>query len=240
MRLNRFLARAGVSSRRAADRLVTDGRVTINGEPAAELGRTVDPDSDVVAVDGVRVLLPEDHTYIALNKPVGIVVTMNDPQGRPTVKDLVREAAPGLVPVGRLDADSEGLILMTNDGDLAHRIAHPSYEIDKVYEVTACGVLEGNERVAMERGIELDGKRTAPAIVDVVSTLRNTTKARVVIHEGRKRQVRRMFESVGHPVKSLRRTRIGPVELDDLRPGAWRMLSEAEVVALKRAVELED
>ncbi|MBD3368349.1 MAG: pseudouridine synthase [Candidatus Eisenbacteria bacterium] len=239
MRINRFLARAGVSSRRGAEELVRAGRVTVNGRTVTRLATTVDPEHDTVELDGSPVTLPETFTTIILNKPRGVVVTMDDPQGRPTVADLTRDVPARVVPVGRLDADSEGLLIMTDDGTLAHRIAHPSFELDKVYEVTARGVLQEGERRRLEMGVELDGRTTSPASVTVMSTERNRTKAVVTIHEGRKRQVRRMFETVGHPVRALRRVRIGPVELGDLRPASWRRLSEKELNALAAAVGLD-
>lgn len=240
MRLNRFLARGGVSSRRGADGLISAGRVTVNGRVATELGLSVDPESDTVEVDGERVTLPEAPTTIVLNKPTGYVVTMKDPQGRPTVAALVEGVGPAVVPVGRLDAPTEGLLILTNDGDLAHRITHPSFEIDKEYEVKARGVLSPKDVETLEQGVVLDGYRTAPASVEVLSTKRDLTVARITIHEGRKRQVRRMFEAVGHPVRGLRRVRIGPIGLGGLRPGAWRALTPGETRALRRAVGLPE
>ncbi|MFH1689502.1 MAG: pseudouridine synthase [Candidatus Eisenbacteria bacterium] len=238
MRINRFLARAGVVSRRGADALVEAGRVRLNGETVTQLGTTVDSDRDRVELDGVVVTLPESLTYIALNKPPGVVVTMSDPHGRRTVADLVGGVAAGVVPVGRLDAGTEGLLILTDDGELAHRIAHPSFEIDKVYEVKARGVLSNEERRWLEEGVTLDGRPTSPATVLILSTERDTTLAEITIHEGRKRQVRRMFELVGHPVTGLRRTRVGPVELGDLPSGQWRCLGAGELRALREALEM--
>jgi pseudouridine synthase len=238
MRLNRYLARAGIASRRGADDVIAAGRVTVNGSPVTELGTVVDPERDRVEVDGKPVTLPESLTYIALNKPCGHVVTMSDPQGRPIATDLIPDAAPGIVPVGRLDAATDGLLLLTNDGELAYRVTHPSFELDKVYDVVALGVLAPAERAALETGVELDGRKTAPARVEILSTEHHLTRARITIHEGRKRQVRRMFEAVGHPVKALTRVRVGPVELGNLRPGAWRRLTEGEVGALRTALGL--
>jgi 23S rRNA pseudouridine2605 synthase len=238
MRLNRFLARSGAASRRGADALIEAGRVRLNGETVTRLATTVDPGRDLVELDGVTVTLPESLTYIALNKPPGYVVTMSDPQGRRTVTDLVTGVPAAVVPVGRLDAGTGGLLILTDDGELAHRIAHPSYEIDKVYEVEASGTLSEEERLKLEGGLMLDGRLTAPAAVRVVSTVRGITIAEMTIHEGRKRQVRRMFELVGHPVTSLRRTRVGPIELGELSPGRWRHLSEDELRALRKALEM--
>lgn len=240
MRLNRYLARAGVASRRGADGLIAAGRVSLNGDVVTELATTVDPESDTVEVDGRSVLLPQTLTYIVLNKPTGYVVTLSDPQGRPTVVDLVAEVGAPVVPVGRLDARTEGLLILTDDGDLAYRVTHPSFELDKVYEVVARGVLSERSRRRLEEGVELDGRVTARASVTVRSTDRNTTLAEIVIHEGRKRQVRRMFEAVGHPVRKLKRIRVGPIELSDLRPGSWRRLDGSEISALRRAVGLPE
>ena len=236
MRLNRFLARAGAASRRGADALIEAGRVRLNGETVTQLGTTIDPDSDVVELDGVAVTLPQSLTYIALNKPPGYVVTMSDPHARRTVADLVNGVPPGVVPVGRLDAGTEGLLILTDDGELAHRIAHPSYEIDKVYEVEAKGTLSEEERLRLEAGLMLDGRLTSPAAVRVISSTARTTIARMTIHEGRKRQVRRMFELVGHPVTALKRTRVGPVELGDLPRGQWRYLTDDQLRALREAL----
>lgn len=240
MRLNRFLARAGVASRRAADDLIVAGRVVVNGVVVTELATAVDPEADSVEFDGRPVRLPPALTYIVLNKPPGYVVTLSDPQGRPTVADLIADAGSAVVPVGRLDARTEGLLILTDDGELAHRVTHPSFELDKIYEVVARGVLSDESRRRLEDGIELDGRLTAPARVTVRSTSRHTTVAEIVVHEGRKRQVRRMFEAVGHPVRGLRRISVGPIELGDLRPGKWRRLTERELRALRDAVGLSD
>ena len=236
MRLNRFLARAGVASRRGAEAVIASGRVTVNGETVTHPAFIVDPQSDIVEIVGERVALPDDFVYVAFHKPAGCVVTMNDPQGRRTVGDIVGDLGPGVVPVGRLDAPTEGLLLLTNDGTLAHRVAHPSFELDKVYEVWARGVLTEADRQQLERGVELDGRTTSPAVVEVLSTERDLTLATITIHEGRKRQVRRMFEAVGHPVRRLIRTRVGPLELGDLRPGRFRRLDDGEVRALREAL----
>jgi 23S rRNA pseudouridine2605 synthase len=240
MRLNRYLARAGVASRRGADEIIAAGRVAVNGAIVKELGTTVDPGSDRVELDGAPVTLPESFTYLIINKPAGYVVTMSDPQGRPTVSDLVPDAPAGVVPVGRLDAATDGLLILTNDGDLAYRVTHPSYEIDKVYRVVARGVLTKESRRILETGLDLEGRLTAPARIEVLTTAHNTTTAEITIHEGRKRQVRRMFEAVGHPVRSLTRIRVGPIVLGDLRPGTWRSLTEDELEALRVFLGLED
>ena len=210
----------------------------LNGETVTKLATTVDPKRDRVELDGVIVTLPESLTYLALNKPSGYVVTMSDPQGRPTVADLVAGVPAGVVPVGRLDAATEGLLILTDDGEMAHRIAHPSFEIDKVYEVVATGDLSEDERVRLEEGVVLEGRRTSPATVRVLRTEQESTFAEVTIHEGRKRQVRRMFELMGHPVTALRRTRVGPVELEDLKSGEWRHLDADQLRALRDALDM--
>jgi 23S rRNA pseudouridine2605 synthase len=238
MRLNRFLARAGVTSRRGADDLVRAGRVALNGVATTVLATDVDPARDRVLVDGREVRLPAVATTIILNKPPGFVVTLSDPQRRPTVSDLVRDVGAHVVPVGRLDAATEGLLILTDDGDLAYRVSHPSFEIDKVYEVLARGALSEEARRELTEGVEIDGRRTAPASVTIRVVERGQTLAEICLHEGRKRQVRRMFETVGHPVKRLRRIRVGPIELGDLPLGKWRRATEEEVAALREAVGL--
>ena len=239
MRLNRFLARSGVASRRGADEIVEAGRVRINGVTVTHHGVTVNTDSDRVEVDGRRVRLPEQFTYIVLNKPVGCVVTMSDPQGRKTVADFVPRRLAGVIPVGRLDVDTSGLLIMTDDGDLAHRVTHPSFELDKTYEVMVGGVLSERSIRSLERGISLDGKVTAPATVEALSVSHNRSYCEITIHEGRKRQIRRMFEAIGHSVRDLRRVRIGSLELGDLKPGHSRGLTERELTALREAVGLD-
>jgi 23S rRNA pseudouridine2605 synthase len=238
MRLNRFLARAGAASRRGAETLITSGRVRINGEVVDKLSTVVDPRSDTVELDGRVLTLPDTLTYIALNKPRGYVVTTSDPRGRPTVIDLVDGLPDGVVPVGRLDVDTSGLLLMTDDGELAHRIAHPSFELTKVYQVTARGKLSEESRRRLETGVTLEGRRTSPAVVRIIGIGGGVTRAEMVIHEGGKRQVRRMFDLVGHPVTELRRTQVGPVELGSIETGHWRNLSETELKALREALGL--
>jgi 23S rRNA pseudouridine2605 synthase len=238
MRINRFLARAGAASRRGADALVEAGRVSVNGSTVTQLATTVDPDRDRVELDGVVVTLPDSLTYIALNKPPGYVVTMSDPHGRRTVADLVTGVAAGVVPVGRLDSGTSGLLILTDDGELAHRIAHPSFEIDKVYEVRARGALTEDECRQLEDGVMLEGRVTAPATVRILRADQSSTLAEITIHEGRKRQVRLMFELVGHPVTGLRRIRVGPVELGDLPSGHWRHLDPGQLRALREALDM--
>jgi 23S rRNA pseudouridine2605 synthase len=230
MRLNAYLARAGVASRRAADELIKAGRVLVNGEPG-ELNTFIGP-GDAVEVDR-RPVVKQRLAHILLNKPAGVVTTARDPQGRPTVVGLV-PAEPRIVPVGRLDADTTGALLLTNDGRLAHRLAHPRYKVDKVYEVEVEGSLAPETLRRLEQGIELDDGPTAPARV------RPLGKGRIelTIREGRKHQVKRMCEAVGHPVRRLHRSRYAGLDLKRLAPGEARPLTREEVTALRRLVGL--
>ncbi len=228
MRLNAYLARAGVASRRGADELIKAGRVRVNGEPAAL--NTFVGDADRVEVDG-RPVARQRLAYVLLHKPAGVVVTARDPQGRPTVVGLVRHPV-RVVPVGRLDADTTGALLLTNDGDLAHRLAHPRYGVEKVYEAEV-EVEPG--RAALRRlaqGVELEDGLTAPARVRRLGPGR----IELVLHEGRNRQVRRMCEAVGHPVRRLHRSVCAGLDLRGLEPGEWRELSADEVARLRRLV----
>ena len=226
MRLNAYLARAGVASRRKADELIKAGRVTVNGEPG-QLNTFV-AKRDRVELDG-RPLERQALAYVLLNKPADVVTTASDPQGRPTVIDFVADHATRLVAVGRLDADTTGALLLTNDGELAHRLAHPRYEVEKVYEAEVEGEPSDEALARLEQGVELDDGRTAPAHA------RRITPSRVElsIHEGRKHQVKRMLEAVGHPVTELHRSRYAGLELGGLEPGAWRELEPFEVERLR-------
>jgi 23S rRNA pseudouridine2605 synthase len=229
-RLQKVLARAGLGSRRACEELIADGRVIVNGEVAG-LGRRVDPERDQVAVDGVPVPVRAGLVYYLLNKPPQVVTTASDPQGRRTVLDLV-PSEPRVFPVGRLDYDTEGLLLLTNDGDLAYGLTHPSRGVPKAYLAEVSGVPTRGELRRLREGVELEDGLTAPARVRVVDSRPGGAAIELVIHEGRKRQVRRMCEAVGHPVRRLVRTRLGPLADRDLRPGAWRSLTVEEIRAL--------
>jgi 23S rRNA pseudouridine2605 synthase len=228
-RLQRTLARAGLGSRRTSELLISAGRVKVNGETAS-LGQKVDPANDVVQVDGVVLSVRPDAVCYLLNKPAGVVTTSADPQGRPKVVDLVPKE-PRVFSVGRLDAATEGLIILTNDGDLAQRLSHPSFGVEKEYLAEVTGVPGPGELRRLRQGIELEDGMTAPAKVGVVAP----GVLRIVVHEGRNRLVRRMCEAIGHPVRRLVRTRIGPVTDTSLRPGEWRMLSVAEIRSLESA-----
>jgi 23S rRNA pseudouridine2605 synthase len=227
-RLQKVLARAGVASRRASEELISAGRVSVNGH-TARLGQRVDSEQDQVSVDGVPIAIRAGLVYYLLNKPRGVVSTASDPQGRPTVTGLV-PAEPRVYPVGRLDAESEGLLLLTNDGELTHRLTHPSFGVEKEYLVSVTGRPSGGAIRALRNGVQLDDGMTAPARVSQVEP----SMLRITIHEGRKRQVRRMCEAVGHPVDRLVRTRIGPLRDRSLSPGKWRRLTAPEVRKLER------
>jgi len=237
MRLQKFLARAGVASRRGSENLMTAGRVTINGVVATELGVKVDPLRDVVAVDGKEISPQGEPSYLMLNKPTGYLTTMSDPQGRPCVAELVADAEqPALFPVGRLDQDTSGLLLFTTDGDLAHHLLHPKYELYKTYEARVEGVPGEATLRRLREGVELEDGPTAPARVTYCE---DTGILTISIHEGRNRQVRRMLKTVGHPVCTLHRTHFGPIGLDALpliSPGTWRHLTEEELTALKQSI----
>lgn len=231
-RLQKYLARCGVASRRASEQIIVNGRVRVNGQVAAELGTSIDPERDVVELDGRAVLPPRTLSYVALHKPIGVVSTANDPRGRRTVLDLVPGDA-RLFPVGRLDYDSEGLILLTDDGDLAMKLTHPRHNVEREYRALLEGEVTEEILKRLRAGIELDGRRTAPATFERLESHPDGTWVRVVLHEGRNRQIRRMVESVGLKVVRLVRVRVGSLELGSLPPGSWRHLSAAEVAALR-------
>jgi len=237
-RLQKILAAAGYGSRRACEELIRQGRVQVNGQVVTELGTRVDPNLDEISVDGAPISGPVKKVYLILNKPPGYISTVHDPWGRPTILDLIPHQG-RLYPVGRLDAESEGLLLLTNDGRLTHRLTHPRYEREKEY----LALLKGRPKDAvlsqLRRGVDLEEGRTAPAMVSRVSrregleTPPGTTWLRIVLHEGRKRQIRRMCAAVGHPVQRLIRVRMGPIELGDLPVGGYRPLSAKEVRRLQ-------
>lgn len=245
MRLQRFLARAGVASRRGSEDLMTAGRVTVNGHIAQELGTKVDVDRDIVEVDGHRIQLATGPTYLMLNKPRGYLTTMSDPQRRRCVAELVPTSEhPGLFPVGRLDKDTTGLLLFTTDGDLSHALLHPSHHVEKTYRAVVDGRMRERDLAPLRRGIVLDDGPCAPARCRILNRAealaafpqgvpRTATAVEVIIHEGRKNQVKRMLSAVHHPVVMLDRPQFGPLEVGALTPGCWRYLTEDEIIRLK-------
>ena len=243
VRLQKLIAVAGVASRRAAETLMREGRVTVNGTVVSTLGARANPETDDIRVDGRRVSQGGKRRYLLLNKPRGVVTTRDDPQGRRTVMDLLSGVRESVYPVGRLDYDSDGLLLLTNDGDLAARLTHPRHGLERVYDARVRGVPDGMALKRLARGIMLNGRRTAPATASLVRAGRglrgDQAVVRITITEGRKRQVRHMCEAIGHPVMRLRRVRIGPIQDTTLRPGQFRDLTPGEVTALRRAVASE-
>ncbi|MBO0828892.1 MAG: rRNA pseudouridine synthase [Streptosporangiales bacterium] len=237
VRLQRVLARAGFGSRRSCEDLIAAGRVSVDGD-VAHLGDRVDVDTAVVRVDGLRIPSAPELVYLVFNKPMGVVSTMDDPQGRPTLADYVADRPERLFHVGRLDAATEGLLLLTNDGDLAHRLAHPRYSVPKTYVAEVRGSVARDLGPRLREGVELDD---GPAAVDEFTVLergRGRTLVRITLHEGRNRIVRRMLAAVEHPVERLVRTDVGPVSLGDLPPGTLRDLTTQEVGRLYQAVAL--
>ncbi len=235
IRLQKFLAEAGVASRRKSEELMLQGRVEVNGEKVTELGTKVMP-GDVVKVDGKEVRHEERKVYILLNKPVGYITTARDQFSRKTVLDLVKGVKERIYPVGRLDYDTSGLLLLTNDGDLAYKLTHPSREADKVYLVKIKGIMDDTAIHAFKTGIKIDDYTTAPAKIKVLERNDKDTLIEVTIHEGKNRQVRRMCEAVVHTVLKLKRISVGPLKLEGLEEGAWRHLTDAEVRNLKMRV----
>jgi 23S rRNA pseudouridine2605 synthase len=231
------LARAGIASRRASEDLMRSGRVWVDGKPATELGMRVDPGRARIEVDGRRVHVSGDHEYLLLNKPAGYVTTAIDPQKRPTVMDLVTTRT-RVFPIGRLDADTQGLLLLTNDGELAHRLAHPRYRVEKVYLAEVRGPLSAERCRKLVEGVRLDDGPARAAAARVVGRGKSRTQVEVTMTEGRKREVRRMLEEIGHPVIKLVRTRFGPVDVRGLKAGAIRELTPHEVGELHRLVGL--
>jgi 23S rRNA pseudouridine2605 synthase len=238
-RLQKILSAAGVSSRRAAEELITQGRVSVNGQTVTELGTKADPNSDDIRVDGRRVKVAGRRIYLLMNKPRGYITSRSDPQRRPTVIDLLQDRGirDYVYPVGRLDFDSEGLLLLTSDGDLATHLTHPSHEVEREYHVQVRGVPDRHSLERLARGVVVDGRRTAPALVRLHKTFDSAGGEQavlsIVIHEGRNRQVRKMLDAIAHPVVRLKRVRIGPIADDRLKPGEFRELTSREISSLQ-------
>jgi len=237
-RLQKVLAAAGVGSRRACEELIAAGRVSVDGEVVRTQGRRVDPRTAVIHVDGSRVILDENLVYLAFNKPRGVLSTMSDERGRPSIADYVADREQRVFHVGRLDADSEGLMLLTNDGALAHRLTHPSFGIQKVYLAEVPGPVKPDLKKRLLAGVELDDGTVRVDKFRVVDHLPGKVLVEVVLHEGRKHVVRRLLEEVGHPVSKLVRTAMGPIQLASLKPGKLRRLSRPEIGSLHKEVGL--
>ncbi len=239
MRLHVYIAHAGICSRRNAEVLIQEGRVEVNGELVIEMGVKVS-DTDEVRVDGKPVKAAKQYTVL-LNKPTGVVTTLYDPQKRPTIVRFLPDYGIPLKPVGRLDMDTEGLLICTNDGEFAHRLAHPSFGVEKEYQVIVDGIPTEKALHDLRRGVFIEKQRTAPAIVEVIHAepRTNTTGLRIIIHEGRNRQIRNMCELVGYTVKSLKRVRIGPLRIKGMRPGECRLIGKEEINELRTLVGLE-
>lgn len=231
-RLQKILARAGIASRRAVEQLITQGRVTVDGRKITEMGLKFDPEHHRIEFDGKPVLESEKKIYILLNKPAGYVTTLSDPQGRPVVTVLLEGIKERVFPVGRLDLDTEGALILTNDGELAQRIQHPSHEADKTYEARVAGHPTEETLKKLEKGIMLEGRKTWPAAIRVLKKGQKDTLAEITIHEGRKRQVRKMFAAVGHRVLHLKRTAYGKLKLGTLASGKFRHLNKKELALL--------
>ena len=238
-RLQKILSAAGVASRRLSEELIVQGRVSVNGKTVTELGTKADPSVDEIKVDGRRIKVEQRRRYILLNKPRGYITTRSDPQNRPTVMDLMKGVREYVYPVGRLDYDTEGLLILTNDGDLAARLTHPRHEVEKVYEARVKGVPDEHTLERLAKGVTIEGRRTSPARLRAsepfVKGTGEQTVIEITIHEGRQRQVRQMFDSVGHPVVRLKRVRIGPIEDPQIPLGHWRELTPQEVLRLQRS-----
>ena len=232
VRLQKFLADAGIASRREGERLIQAGRVEVNGRVVTALGVRVEPERDQVRVDGRRVRSVERRAYYLLNKPKGTITSVSDPEGRPTVVELLQGVRERVFPVGRLDWSSEGLLILTNDGDLAYRLTHPANHVAKVYRVKVKGSVEEDDLRALRRGLILDGRRTLPARVERISGQANSW-LEVTLYEGRKNQIRRMLDRLGHRVQKLKRIAIGPIRDRALKPGEWRRMTTDEIRRLR-------
>lgn len=237
MRLQKYMAKSGVASRRKSEEIILSGRVKVNGKLVKELGSKIDPDKDRVMVDDRPIELESNKVYIILNKPSGYTTTLKDRYSDKKVIDLIDGIDERIYPVGRLDEDTEGLLLLTNDGDLTYKLTHPSYEVKKKYIAHVKGIPNDKELDRFEKGIELDGSLTAPAKVNILKVRNKNAVLEIEIHEGRNRQVRRMCEYINHPVIDLERVSLDGLSLDGLKRGNWRYLSDGEVEMLKKAVE---
>lgn len=238
-RLHKYIARAGIASRRKAEQMIEDGRVKVNGKLVNEMGCVIDPEKDKVTVNNKLVIIENKLIYLMLNKPAGVVTSVTDPQKRKTVIDLLAGVSERVYPVGRLDYLTEGLLLLTNDGDLAFRLTHPRYKVPKTYAATVRGIIKESSLDRLKRGVVLEDGPTLPAVVKPLSYGKNETKLEITIREGRNRQVRRMCQHVGYPVIHLERKAFGPLTLKGLKLGQYRFLKAKEILAIKKAVDLK-
>lgn len=235
LRLQKYMAQAGVASRRESEKIILEGRVMVNGEIVKRLGTKVDSKKDIIKVDGKRIQLEREKIYLMLNKPKGYVTTLKDKHSERIVLDLIPSIEERVFPVGRLDADTTGLLLMTNDGDLAYRLTHPSYEVPKIYIAEVKGIPNSKKLHRFRKGLKIDGRMTAEAYVKVLEKRKGSSILKISIHEGRNRQVRKMCKQIGHPVINLKRVGIGNLKLGNLKLGEWRFLTKSEINYLKRA-----
>jgi pseudouridine synthase len=239
IRLNKFLAQAGVASRREVDKMIAEGRIKVNGQVVQVLGCKIDDEKDRVEVEGRRVEREEGLVYLMLNKPPGYLVTLKDNFQRPTIQQLLPSLRQRVFPVGRLDYDSSGLLLMMNDGELAYRLTHPRFKVPKTYLVKVLGEPDPSELTRLEKGIYLDGKKTAPAKIAQIRSDPKKSLFKIEIYEGRKREVKRMFQAIGHKVLQLQRTNFGGLKLGSLKAGKWRYLTRKEIDTLKKLAALK-
>lgn len=238
VRLNKFIAQAGVTSRRDADRMIEEGRIKVNGETIQNLGARIDDKKDRVEVDGKEIKKTEDFVYLMMNKPPGCLVTLKDPFQRPTIKKFLPPVKTRVYPVGRLDFDSEGLLLLTNDGKLTYRLTHPRYQVKKTYLVKVKGRLQKKDLTQLEKGVYLEGRKTAPAQIEILEEKASSSLLKIQIHEGRKREIRKMFSTLGCEAVKLQRIELGGVSLGSLKKGQCRHLTPQEVKKLKRTTGL--
>lgn len=236
VRLQKFLANSGICSRRAAEKLIIDGKIRVNGIVVTELGTKVQTEKDIIEYNGKKVNVQEKRVYILLNKPIGYVTTVKEQFGRPTVMDLIKDVGVNVVPVGRLDMYTSGAIILTNDGDFVYTVTHPKNEIEKTYNATVKGIFTNEDAKKIENGVKIGDYVSGKAKVKIlkIDEVKNISRVQITIHEGKNREVRKMCESIGKPVISLHRTRIGNVNVKDLKLGSWRFLKEAEIDELKK------
>lgn len=237
MRIQKFLSEAGIVSRRKAEKLISEGKITVNGEIVRELWKQIDPEKDCIKLDNKIIKRKQKKIYILLFKPKGYVTTLKDEKGRPTVGNLLKDIKFRVFPVGRLDYNTEGLLILTNDGDISQKMSHPRYGLPKTYMVKVSGILNEKALKRLKGGVKLADGKTLPAELKIIKTLKNSCWLEITIREGKRRQIRRMFEMIGHPVRKLKRTKIGFLNLEGLLPGEYRYLSSSEIELLKKEIQ---